>query len=391
MKKFCVYFLLFTTIGVFPSYSFNPRDNDSKEEVNESFELDDEIILSKDKKKKNKIEESDDLSNSLSADNTKNSKKNVKSTETKTNKKVEKISASDYYKKAREAYLTFTTKGYEDSITLYNKALEADKNYVKALAGKAEAQALLSRNVYDSTNSIKESSKLESASFENAYISVDINPNISETHRALSMVYYIQKKYEEGKEEALKAIDLDKDDAEAYLLAWLNSPDKKLLKKDNENLGFYRALNIDSEYIDKSLDLNPDLQLSLLELGNTFSAQSENLQAIRYYKKLLKINPSNEDGYIALGKSYNTTADYDNAVIQFEKALEINPDRYDALYGLGISYLRKRDSLQSQDFLNKACDYEFEKACEMLDERTRRNRRLPRSRRQYNNINLFNN
>lgn len=380
MKKLCIYVLLFSTIGIFPSYSFNPREADkSDKEIEEVQEIDKTNIEDEEPKtkKKNTVKV---LTEKKSDD------KKVKEKKPK-----EKLTALEYYNKGREAYLNFNTKGYEESISFYNKALELDKNFAKALSAKAESQALLSRTIYDSTNNIKDSTKFESIAFENAYIAISMNPEISETHRALSMVYFIQKKYQDGQEQALKAIEINSNDAEAQLLLWLNSPDKKSIKKDNTKETFYKSLNIDSEIIDRALDLNSELQLSLLELGNTFANQNEHIQAIKYYKKIIKLNPSNEDAYIALGNIYNTNSEHDKSIENFDKVLEINPDRYDAIYGLGMSFLKKRETPQAEEYLNKACEYEYDKACEVIDSKGRRNnRRGTRLRRQFNGMSLYN-
>ncbi|MFN8578535.1 MAG: hypothetical protein U0354_17030 [Candidatus Sericytochromatia bacterium] len=226
MKKFCIYFLMFTSIGVFPSYSFNPREGEKpkveveeKQEIQETQEENKEVNLETESKVKPK-------SKVLEKDNKK----------LKIIKPKEKIlTPLEYYNKGRESFLKFNIKGYEESIIFYNKALELDKNFAKALAAKAESQAFLSKLIYDSTNNIKDSSKFESEAFNNAFIAVSMEPKLSETHKALSWVYLIQKKYDDGKEQALKAIEINENDAELQLLIWLNSPDKGIEGKYYEN------------------------------------------------------------------------------------------------------------------------------------------------------------
>lgn len=346
MKKFCIYSLLIVAITT----SQTKFDAYSAEDLEES-----EYVLVK--------------------------KEVVKKNEAK------KATPESYYQEGRASYLKFNMKGYQDSIVAYNKALKIDRNFAKALAAKAEAQALTSRLIYESTGDIKESAKFESQAFENAFIAQDINPNIKETHRALSTVYFIQKKYEEGKEEANKALKIDSNDAESNLFLWLNSPDYKLIRKDNPDETYYKSLNLDSETLDKVFEKDPDLIIAYFERARAMSHQDEYFKAVKNYKKIIELNPENEEAYITLGNLYIDSADHDKAVENFEKALEIDPDRYDALYNLGITYLKKRNSVISQEYLNKACDYDYMDSCELANGKSMRPyRRTPRMRRQFNQM-----
>lgn len=361
MKKFCAFSLLLSAIIIFPNFALASRQFDQEEE-------------------------NDATTTVQEAKNTVKNQNNKNNAEKKPVQKKEKSSVTEYYNQAREAYMNFNVKGYENAISLYNKALEIDKNYAKAIAGKAEAQALLSKIIYDSTGDIKESSKFDTLAFENAYIAHSINDDIPETHRALSMVYFVQKKYEEGREEATKAIKIDESDAESHLLLWLNSPDNKLIRRDNSEAAYYKALNLESQNLEKAFDLNPDLQLSHLELAKTLTYQDEYFKAISQYKKLININPNSENAYIALANLYNQSSLTDQAISQFEKALEIDPERYDAIYGLGLTYLKKKDTPQAQEYLNKACDYDYIDACDFINRRgsgMRPYRRVPKTRRQF--------
>lgn len=290
----------------------------------------------------------------------------INKSEKNRSKEKDIFSISYYYKKGREAYLQFTSKGFKDAIESFDKALELDKKYALAIASKAEAQALLSRVIYD-INDEEVIAKLELQAFENAYIAADLEPNLSETHRALSMVYFVQKKYQEGKAEAQKSIELNDHDAESYLLLWLNSPDIKILRNDNYNpANYYKALDIDSPILDKILELNPDLQLTYLELGAAYTNQNKYFDALASYKYVIKLNHENEEAFANLGTLYNNTIFLNEAITQFNQALKIEPDRYDAIYGLGAAYLKKKDKEKAMDYFEKACDYDYKDACELI-------------------------
>lgn len=301
---------------------------------------------------------------------------------------AKKINAENLYEKGREAYLNFNFNGYKDSITLYNKVINIDKNHAKALAAKAESQALLSRIIYDSTGDIKKSTKLENSAFENAFIALDLNPNLKETNRAMSMVYFIQENYEEGKKLALKALKLEPDDAESNLLLWMNSPDPKIFRGDKTEINYYKSLDLKSDILDKVFELNSNLIMAYFERGKALSYQSEYFKAIKNYKKIIDINPSNEEAYITLGLLYSNSPETNDAIEQFNKAIDIDPDRYDAIYNLGVLHLKQRNVLLAQEFLNKVCDYDYLDSCDLVNGinngKLRPYVKIPKERRKFN-------
>jgi tetratricopeptide (TPR) repeat protein len=281
-------------------------------------------------------------------------------------KEKEEATAAGYYKKGRRFYLLFSSSGYKKAIEFFDKALKTDKNYVRAMAGKAEAQALLSRVTYNE-NDDEIITTLEMEAFENAYIAAELEPDKVETHRALSLVYFIQKKYAEGKKEAQKAIELDENDAESYLALWLNSPDLKILRNDSYNTAnYFKALDTDSEVLDKIVELAPDLPLTYLMLGAAYSNQNNYFDALRALKKVIKLTPENEEAYAFLGSLYNKTVFLNDAITQFNLALKIEPERYDAIYGLGVVYLKKRDRTKAKEYFEKACNYDYIDSCDLL-------------------------
>ncbi len=294
----------------------------------------------------------------------------------------DKVSAEEYYKKGREAYLKFSTKGYLEAIELFDKALKINKKYSLALASRAEAQALLSTNIFTPKNGIKKA-RLEMQSFENAFISSELTPDLCESHRALSLVYFVQERYEEGLEEAKKAVELNEEDAESYLLLWLNSPDKKILKRDNyKATNYYKALDLNSKLIDRFLDLNSKLSFAYYQLGMANAAQNNYTDAVDYYEEAIKLTPESEDVFISFGVLYNHAEKFSDAIIQFKEALNIDSERPDANFGLGIAYMRRKDSLTAIDYFEKACNVDYNNSCNLLqnikaDTRLRRSNNKP--------------
>ncbi len=303
-------------------------------------------------------------------------------------KNTKKPSKEDYYNQGREAYLEFSLASLQDSIKLYNKAINIDKNFAKAIAAKSESQARLSKIIYEASENITETSKLENSAFENAFIAIELNPNIKETHRAMSTVYFMQKKYNEGKISAKKALQIDEDDSESNLILWLNSPDNRILKKSEEEEDYYKSLDLQSNYLDKTLELNPNLILAYFERAKALLAQNEYFKSVKNYKKILEINPKTELAYVELGNLYLDSLNNDEAIAEFMNALDIDPDRYDVIYNLGILYLKKKDTITAREYFSKVCEYNYMDSCDLsIGKYTNSFRKTKRQRRRFNFLN----
>ncbi|MBC7475475.1 MAG: tetratricopeptide repeat protein [Candidatus Sericytochromatia bacterium] len=275
------------------------------------------------------------------------------------------LTGQQYFEKGKEAYLKYSNFSYKEAISYFEKSLKFNRKDAVTLAYKAQAEALLSRVIYQPKGGVVRAT-LELKAYESAYISGDLDPDLSEVHRALSMVYFVQERYDEGKEEAKKAIKINDKDAESYLLLWLNSPDKEMLKLSTSTINYYyRSLDVESENISKALELNPNLVLTYIQLGVANANQTKYFESKDNYNKVLKLNPQSEEAYTYLGFLHNSASHYDEAINSFEQALEIDPQRSDATYGIGVSYLKKRDKISAITYFKNACDANYRDACDV--------------------------
>jgi tetratricopeptide (TPR) repeat protein len=229
------------------------------------------------------------------------------------------VAAYDYYIKGRSEYLAFTPEGYQKAIENFDKSLEADKNYSLALASKAEALALWTSELEKVGEPYKEKLNLAEKSARQA---LEQAPGFSETHRAMGTVFQINKQYEEGKREARKAIELNNNDAEAYVILWEN---------------IYKSNSMEEPaLINKALEINPYLVSARLDLGKIYQSAGKFAEGIAECKKVIEISPDSITAYIILGNIYLAQVDTDNAEKSYKKALEID-NRYSSGYaGLGI-------------------------------------------------------
>lgn len=322
----------------------------------------------------------------------KNSTKNKETNTVKEKPKEDVLDVNYYYKKGRDYYTKHTTKSYREAIKQYDLGLKLDKNNALLRASKSEALSLLSRDLNEASTSI-EGVNLEMQAFENAYIAVDIDPELADAHRALSMVYLIKENFKEGRKSASKAISINEEDSESHLLLWLNSPDRDKMTQASIYSNYYKSLDINSKSLERSLELDDKNPLTYLELGEVYSAQSKFNKALEYYDKVLEISPENIKANNLSGFVYIELSELENAFKSFDDVLELDENNSEATYGLGIAYLKNRDNLKALEYITKSCNEDYADACDMknnLELRRWQNRPWNRTRRR-NGTPTFNN
>jgi tetratricopeptide (TPR) repeat protein len=80
------------------------------------------------------------------------------------------------------------------------------------------------------------------------------------------------------------------------------------------------------DYYKKAVELNPDINDGLINLGNTYALLGEYEKAVESYKKELLFREESVNAYINLGKVYFLTGDTLSANDAFNKARLINPE-----------------------------------------------------------------
>jgi superkiller protein 3 len=217
---------------------------------------------------------------------------------------IEKSSAYEYFIKGRNAYLLSTPMGYENAINWYKKALEVDEKYAPAYAGLGET--------YSFWIGSEEQGGECGASYDSLEYSlkaVQLAPNSYHSHRALATSYYSLGMNEEAKSEAMRALEMNPSDAEAYFILW------KSTSKDPE-----------SEYIRKALDLNPDLPLVHNDLGTAYLASGNHEKAIYHFRRTVELSPKNAIAYNNLGYALAGKGKIEEAIKIYKKSVEIDPN-----------------------------------------------------------------
>lgn len=265
--------------------------------------------------------------------------------------------AIEYYKKGRKYYRSLSQNDLEKSVESYDKGIELNKNNPYLYAGKAEAlYVLYIYQVLRKESKIKQA-KLKYEIIKDATFAIDLAPNLMESHRAMSIAYDVQELFNEAREHAQKAVDLDKGNAESYL--WLWNTDQSLNPKDKNII---TAANLDPN--------SPLINLFWAIAHNRSKEDWLKNTQIELLNKVIEQSPNNDIAYTFLGIWYEKyKSDHDQAIKNFEKALSINSENSSALYRLGMIYDKKKMDWKAVEYYKKACEKKVTEACNTLKEK----------------------
>lgn len=117
------------------------------------------------------------------------------------------------------------------------------------------------------------------------------------------------------------------------------------------------------ENIDKSIELNPNWEISYFYRGVANQALGNYDDAMLDYTKAIKINPKMTDAYynkayITLSRKDIENPNINNAIADLKKALELDPKFIDALFAMAAGYKKLGDYHKSLEYLEKLLQIE---------------------------------
>lgn len=129
----------------------------------------------------------------------------------------------------------------------------------------------------------------------------------------------------------------------------------------NPLLYYYRGFAIEKngdpdkalEDFKKSLELDPQLVLSLAEVGKIYAKKKDLENAVIYYKKAFDLDTKDVPTLYNYGVCLFNLGNNDEALKVFEKLISIDPNYPDAYYQLGIIYMGANDNAKAKEFLEK--------------------------------------
>ncbi len=251
--------------------------------------------------------------------------------------------------------------------TNYNKALELDKNYTKALLHKGQLY--------------KRSTNYEGAAveFQNA---LTIDQNFATAYRELGEVFYLQRKLEKAKENYKKYLDLSKNNNIArlkyasFLFYSKNCPEGltelNLIPYDSTNLGLVRLngyFNYDCGDSIKSLnainrlfnmtapDTGKRINLDYLYYGKILMRNGNDSLGSIYMWKSYYLDPSKTDLLTEMAQMYTKAKRYcDAAKVYQEKVNQGKSVTVTDYFNLGKSYYYCNDSISADSAFAKVIE-----------------------------------
>lgn len=220
------------------------------------------------------------------------------------------------------------------AITLFKRALEADRNYALAYAGLGEAYL----KKYGGS---QEKQWIELA-LNNCSKAVELDDQLSEGHVTLGLIHLQKGDPQQSMEEFQRALELDPFNANAYR-GLARSYLKRGELKDAEKT------------YQKAIEIKPNYWGGYYDLGIFYTRQGEYEDAARQFRHVIELAPLNAKGYRNLGSVYFYLDRRAEAILMFEKALEISPS-YSVYSNLATLYFYQGDYKDAARMYEKALE-----------------------------------
>ncbi|HVC29076.1 MAG TPA: hypothetical protein VNF48_05945 [Gammaproteobacteria bacterium] len=207
-------------------------------------------------------------------------------------------SAHDYYLKGLEASDARTAISLDAAIKYFKQAIRIDTHYAQAYAALAWAYVLT--NQYTNIP-LKTSLPIARTAAKQA---LRLNKNLSSAHVAMGAVYVLEGKTARGQKELKRAMDLNPNNLEAYIV--------------------YAST------------LAP----------NNFKV------ALAYYQQAAILDPNSAVAHYGLGYVYESMGGYANAITEFQAAIGLAPQLVSTRLDLAGIYYRNSDTKSANDILS---------------------------------------
>ena len=168
-----------------------------------------------------------------------------------------------------------------------------------------------------------------------------IDPNHSQAHNNIAVIFTSSKNYQKARECYEKAIEINPNYVDAHY-----------------NLGnlFKELGNLQKakDCYEQVIKINPNYAKAYNNLGTIFQELGENQKAKSYFEKTIELNPNYADANNNLGKLFKELGEPQKAKSCYEKAIEIDPNYVTAYNNLGIIFKELGDLQKAKECYEKA-------------------------------------
>ena len=256
-------------------------------------------------------------------------------------KHTENAEAFRLYTRGRELWMTRSQAGMQQSIKLYEQAIELDNNFALAYCGIADAYSMLAVYLYMDRD--------EGYPKARRYVldAITRNPNLAEAYISLGWIQFSYDwKYEESVKSYRKAISLNSKIAQAH--QWLGIC--------LEAQGRYEEAE---ESFLKGEELDPNHHVLLMNMTSLYGRLGRFDDAERYAKKGISINPTFYQIRYQLYNTYIQAGDKEAEIEEMVKELEGIKTKDQPINNILIHYYKDKDPSKSDTYYERA--YELDK------------------------------
>ena len=227
--------------------------------------------------------------------------------------------AYQLYLQGRFQWNKRTLEGMQESIALFQQAIEKDPQYALAYAGQADAYALLADfSVLPAREVLP---KLEDA----AQHALQLDDTLAEAHTSLAWARFHSWDWAAAEKEFQRAIELNPSYPTAH--AWYGEYLMVLGRFDEAE----REMN-------SALELNPVSPAINLALGYRFYYARQYGQAVDQIQKRLAVEPGFAPAHVYLGRTWQQSGKQAGSLLEFRKALELSQGDTNELAWLGQGF-----------------------------------------------------
>ena len=244
--------------------------------------------------------------------------------------------AYEKYLKGRYFYGRRNEKDIRESIKYFEEAIELDPNFALAYSGLAFSFSLLPE--YSSVPTEEVRQKVMEASQK----ALDLDPMISKVHSTLGLLYRTLWEWDKVETELEKAIELNPNNADAYLAyAWYLL---QLARYDGAIENMNMAIKLDP----LSLIINQNQ-------GELYYYAREYDKSIEATKRTIEMDPAFPQAHYFLGMAYLAKGMYEEAMEEFrlEKNLPKPWSPYHVDSIIGVNYARQGKIKEAEEILSE--------------------------------------
>jgi len=230
---------------------------------------------------------------------------------------TQNLAAYEFYLQGRDKMRgEFEETQLENALSLFNRAIDLDRNFAEAYAGLCETFLEL----YERSRSVDYFERAERA----CHRGLTLDANAGAVYTGLGHLYRMSGQYEDAETEFNQAIALNNRDVNAYNgLAETYKQQNRLEEAERMH--------------QRVIDLEPGYWRGHLQMGRFLYHTGRIQEAIREFNHVIELDPENATGYLNLGSAYYLLDDFENAATEWRRSLAIVPSAT-AYMNVGSSY-----------------------------------------------------